>query len=183
MIDLKSKRPEYAKHVDHVKQELSAMRTGRANAAIVENIQVEVYGSLSPLKQIASISIPDAKTIAISPWDKGILKEVEKAIVGAQTGLNPMNDGTVVRINIPSLTEESRKNLVKIAWQKVEQGKIGVRTCRDKIKDEILKEEKNKDITEDDRYGLIKELDEITKEFTAQIESAGQAKEKEIMTI
>lgn len=183
MIELKQKRSDFIKHTNHLTQELSAMRTGRAHGALVENIPVDAYGSLTPLKQLASISIPDARTIVISPWDKGILKDIEKAIISAHTGLTSMSDGAVVRVPIPTLTEETRKNLVKIVWQKVEQAKISIRTLRDKIKEEITKEEKAKAITEDDRYGLIKELDEITKEYTTQAESAGNAKEKEIMTI
>lgn len=183
MIDLKQKRIDFGKHIDHLAQELSAMRTGRAHAALVENISVDAYGSLTPMKQLASISVPDARTIVLSPWDKSILKDIEKAIVGAQTGLTSMNDGSVVRVPIPTLTEESRKNLVKIVWQKVEQAKIGIRTMRDKIKEEIGKEERAKALTEDDRYRMVKELDEITKEYTVQAESAGIAKEKEILTI
>jgi len=183
MIDIKQKRTDFAKHIDHLTQELAAMRTGRAHGALVENIPVDAYGSLTPLKQLASISIPDARTIVIAPWDKSILKDIEKAIVGANTGLTTMNDGVVVRVPVPTLTEESRKNLVKIVWQKVEQAKIGIRTLRDKIKEEIGKEEKAKTITEDDRYGMIKELDEVTKEYTAQAETSGDTKEKEILTI
>lgn len=183
MIDLKQKRADFTRHIDHLAQELGAMRTGRAHGALVENISVDAYGSLTPLKQLASISIPDARTITIVPWDKSILKDIEKAIVGANTGLTPMNDGSVVRVPIPALTEEGRKNLVKIVWQKVEQAKIGIRTIRDKIKEEIIKAEKAKELTEDDRYVLVKELDEITKEYTAKAESAGTAKEKEILTI
>ena len=183
MIELKHRRTDFIKHIDHLTQELSVMRTGRAHGALVENISVDAYGSLTPLRQLASISIPDAKTILISPWDKGILKDIEKAIIGANTGLTSMNDGSVVRVPIPALTEETRKSIVKIVWQKVEQAKIGIRTMRDKIKEEITKEEKAKTLTEDDRYGLIKELDEITKEYTAQTESAGKTKEKEILTI
>ncbi len=183
MTELKQRRTDFMKHIDHLMQELSAMRTGRAHSALVENISVDAYGSLTPLKQLASVSIPDARTIVISPWDKSILKDIEKAIITANTGLTSMNDGSVVRVPISTLTEESRKNLVKIVWQKVEQAKIGVRTLRDKIKEEIGKEEKAKTITEDDRYNLIKELDEITKEYTTQAESAGNTKEKEILTI
>jgi ribosome recycling factor len=183
MIDLKQKKTDFAKHIDHLTQELGAMRTGRAHGALVENISVDAYGSLTPLKQLASISIPDARTILISPWDKNILKDIEKAIINAHTGLTSMNDGSVVRVPIPALTEESRKNLVKIVWQKVEQAKIGIRTLRDKIKEEIGKEEKAKELTEDDRYTLVKELDDMTKDYTAQAESVGNGKEKEILTI
>jgi ribosome recycling factor len=181
MIDLKEKRKEFDVHMAHLEQELKSLRTGRATAALVEHITVDAYGT--PLQHLATISVSDARTIVIAPWDKTVLKEIEKAIVQAQMGINPVNDGVVIRVIMPVMTEENRKSLVKTMGQKLEQARIGVRSVRDEIKEEILREEKEKMITEDDRYELLKKLDDVTKEYTERMNAMGQAKEEEIMTI
>ncbi len=183
MIDLKEKRKEFDVHIAHLEQELKSLRTGRATAALVEHIIVDAYGTPTPLQHLATISVSDARTIVIAPWDKTVLKEIEKAIVQAQMGINPVNDGVVIRVIMPVMTEENRKSLVKTMGQKLEQARIGVRSVRDEIKEEILREEKEKMITEDDRYELLKKLDDVTKEYTERMNAMGQAKEEEIMTI
>jgi ribosome recycling factor len=183
MIDLKEKRKEFDVHMAHLEQELKSLRTGRATAALVEHITVDAYGTPTPLQHLATISVSDARTIVIAPWDKTVLKEIEKAIVQAQMGINPVNDGVVIRVIMPVMTEENRKSLVKTMGQKLEQARIGVRSVRDEIKEEILREEKEKMITEDDRYELLKKLDDVTKEYTERMNAMGQAKEEEIMTI
>ena len=159
------------------------MRTGRANAALIEHLVVEAYGSLTPLQHLASISVPDAKTITINPWDKSVLKDIERAISVANIGVNPLNDGVILRLVLPPLTEENRKALIKILGQRLEHAKIALRGIRDGIKDEIYKAEKAKEITEDDRYDLQKDLDDMTKEYTVVIEAFGETKEQEIMTV
>ncbi|RJR32114.1 ribosome recycling factor [Candidatus Parcubacteria bacterium] len=174
---------EFGQAIDFLKNEIAQIRTGRANPAMVENILIESYGTKTPLKQLSSISVPEARTIIIQPWDKNILKDVEKSIITARLNLSPAVDGGAIRLNIPPLTEENRKELVKMVGEKVEKTKISLRQIRDKIKDQILKEEKNKQITEDDRYDLIKDLDDTIKEYNEKVDNLGAEKEKEIMTI
>ncbi|MDP2630256.1 MAG: ribosome recycling factor [Candidatus Uhrbacteria bacterium] len=183
MIDLKESRPEFEKLITHLSEELSGIRTGRAHTSLVENILVDSYGSPTPIKHIASLSIPDSRTILITPWDASMTKEIEKGITIASIGAQPTSDGVGVRISLPQLTEENRRALVKGVGQKQEQTKINIRLLRDRLRDEIAKAEKDNEITEDDKFGMQKELDEMTKEYGAQADAIAQDKEKEIMTI
>ena len=183
MTDDKQIRIELDKHCEHLEHELKGLRTGRASTALVDTLQVEAYGAITHLLQLASLSVPDAKTILITPWDKSILKDIEKAISHAGLGVNPLNDGAGIRLILPVMTEENRKNLLKLAGQKVEHAKIAIRTVRDSFKDEIVRDEREKKITEDDRFDALKKLDERTKEATEKATAIGAAKEKEIMTI
>lgn len=183
MHDEKRIRSEFEAHCTFLQQELKGLRTGRASAALVEDITVEAYGTMTPLQHLASLSIPDAKTILITPWDKSILKDIEKALTLANLGINPVNDGAGIRLTLPAMTEETRKNLIKIVGQKVEHAKIAIRTQRDKVKEEILKEERAGTLTEDDRFSHLKKLDETTREFTDRAAALGTEKEKEVMTI
>ena len=183
MIDILKRKPEFEKGVEHFRDDIKSLRTGRANSSIVETILVDAYGTPTPLMHLASISIPDAKTILITPWDKGVVKDIEKGIVSANLGLAPVSDGAGVRITFPNLTEENRKNLVKLLNQKTEGAKVAIRGIRDKIKEEIAKAEKNNELTEDDRYELQKDLDEVTREFTALVEKIAKEKEVDIMTL
>ncbi len=183
MINLKSYESLFQGHIDRLGQDLSSLRTGRASALLVEHIIVDSYGTPTPLKHLASISVPDAKTLQIAPWDKSLLKEIEKAITQNNLGINPLNDGVSIRLIMPAMTEENRKALLKIVGTKGEQAKIGIRTVRDEIREEITHQERNKEITEDDKYNLFEGVDKMTKEYTLAIESATEKKEQEIMTI
>lgn len=176
-------KDKFDKAIEHFKSEIKQIRTGRANSSIVENILVSAYGVKTPLMQLASISIPDPKTIVIEPWDKGIIKDIEKGIIESRIGLNPINEGKLVRISIPSLTEETRKDLIKLLNEKSEKAKVAVRGVRDEVRDEIITAEKDKAITEDDKYDFQKDLDEYIKEINEQIKKIGEDKETEIMTI
>lgn len=167
----------------HLKEELGTLRTGRANASIVEGITLEAYGSRMDLKSTASITVPDARTITIEPWDKSLLKEIEKAIQLANIGINPINDGTKIRLPLPPMTEESRKDLIKVVSQKQEQARISVRRARDEMKEKIIAAEEENSITEDIKFRLHKELDELSKAYNDKIKAMGDEKEKEIMTI
>lgn len=183
MLNLETFRPQFTKILDHLKNELGSLRTGRANAAILDSVQVQVYGQSMPLKGIASISVPDARTIAVEPWDKSILKDVEKAIVEARLGVNPVNEGQLIRLPMPSLTEESRKDLIKVLNQKLENARITTRQQRDAVREKIVQEEKEKLIGEDQRFRLQQKLDEMVKEMNDKIKAMGEEKEKEIMTV
>lgn len=173
----------FQKTIEHFSEELKSVRTGRANPSLVTNIMVMAYGSPLPIPQLANISVPEAKMLVIEPWDKSLLKEIEKAITQSNLGINPLNDGTSVRLIMPQMTEENRKNLIKILGHKSEQAKIAIRSVRDSIREEITQQERNKEITQDDRYALFEEVDKMTKEFTARIEELTTKKEEEIMTI
>lgn len=183
MIDLKSRKEEFEKSITHLQDELKSIRTGRAHSSSVEGIPVECYGATTPLKGLASISIPDARTILITPWDISIVKDIERAIAQSPLGANPVNEGGSIRITLPQLTEENRTALAKTVGQKQEQIKVSIRLIRDRIREEITKAEKNKELTEDDRFTLQKELDEMTKEYSLRADTLADEKEKEIMTI
>lgn len=183
MTDLKSCRQEFEKQIAHFREELSRLRTGRAHAALVENLPIEAYGTVSPLLQLGSISIPDARTILISPWDASILKDIEKAITLAHVGAQPVNDGSAIRLSLPSLTEENRKSIVKLLKERTEKTRIAVRGLRDEVKESIVSAHKKKELTDDDKFQQLKKLDEITREFTDMIEGICRTKEEDIMSL
>jgi len=183
MFDLKSHKEQFERQIKHLKDELKGLRTGRANSNFIEHILINSYGTPIPIKHVASMSIPDARTILITPWDASLSKEIEKSITQADLGVNPVNDGAGVRIVLPQLTEENRKNFAKIVGQKQEQAKINVRLIRDTIRDEIQKGEKEKEITEDEKFRLHHELDDMTKEYGRVIDALAEEKEQEIMTL
>lgn len=176
-------KPEFQKVIDHLKDELKTLRTGRATTSLVEDIHVEAYGSRTALIGLASINIPDNRTITIEPWDKSIVKDIEKAIIEANIGLSPSVQGTLIRLSLPSLTEESRRNLTKVMNEKLEQARIGIRGVRETARNEILEAEKNNLVTEDDKYRLMELLEKTVHEWNDRIKAIGDEKETEIMTI
>jgi len=170
---------EGEKVLDHLRTELSKLQTGRASAALVEHLNIEMYGQMQPLKNIAGISIPDAKTISISPWDKGGLAEIEKAIMNSDLGLNPNNNGESIILNLPPMTEERRRDIVKIVKKIGEDSKVAVRQVRQKAIDKIKAEE----LPEDQQKGAEKKLQEHVDTANKDIEEAVKKKEEEVMTI
>lgn len=176
-------KAEFQAALDHFNKELGSLRTGRASAALVENIRVESYGQMMDLKSMANISTPDAKTVQIEPWDKSIVKEIEKAIIESSLGMAPNVAGTVIRLVMPPMTEENRKNMAKVLHQKEEQAKIGVRNVREKIKSAIQNDEKEKVISQDEKKRLLEQLDKIVAEWNAKVEAVAAEKEKEILTV
>ena len=178
-----SHKPELEKAVEHTQSEISSIRTGRANPVVLENIMVESYGTKTPLKQLASISVPEARCMVVQPWDKSVIKDIEKAITQANLGMQVVNEGNLLRVTVPQLTEESRQELVKLLKEKLEKGRIAVRQLRDKIKEEIVTKERGGELTEDDRFKLQKELDELTNEYNGKIKELGEKKEAEITTV
>jgi len=176
-------RPEFEKAIEHFKNELTQLRTGRASSALVENVMVDYYGSKSPLKQIASISTPEPRLILISPWSKDTLVNIEKSIRDSQLNLNPVNDGQVLRVNIPPLNEERRRELVKILSQKAEEARVTVRKQRENIWDEIQDFEKQGKIAEDDKFSGKDRLQKVVDEYNGKIEEIREKKEEEIMTV
>lgn len=176
-------REDLEKIIAHVKIELGSLRTGRATPALVENIMVEVYGAQQPIKAIGSIMVGDAKTLWIDVWDKSVLKDAEKAISQANIGLMPIVDNNRIRLSLPQMTEENRRDLVKILGSKLEESRVSVRGVREKVKSSITDAERAKEISEDDRYDEIEKLEGVIKEYIGKIDELGKAKEVEIMTI
>ena len=176
-------RPEFESVLEFLKSDLSSLRTGRANAALVEDIPVEAYGSMMTIKGVASVLVPDAKTIMIEPWDKALTKEIEKAIRQAPIGVNPVVDGTRVRVTLPPLTEEGRRELAKIVSKKAEEAHIGMRGVREQIKEELNRLEKAKEISEDERFRLQETLETTIKLWNDKVRDMAAEKEQEIMTI
>jgi len=165
------------------REDLNGVRTGRAGAGLVENLVVDVYGSKMPLKQIASVMVPDARSLAIQPWDKSNLAPIEKAIRESDLGFNPMNDGTLVRINVPPLSEERRVELSKIASGKAENARVSVRNLRRDVMDKITAQVKNKEIGEDEQSRLEKQVQEKIDAVVSAIDDLLKQKEIEIKTV
>lgn len=181
---LDAANPKMDKALVHLEEELKGLRTGRASVALVDGLQVEYFGSMQPLKAVASITTPDAKTIAITPWDRGQLQVIEKAIREAQSlGLNPSNDGATIRLNIPPMTEERRRDITKVLGQKVEECRIALRNIRHEALDEVKKLEKAKQATQDDLKFAETELNKKIDQYQAKIEAISAVKEKEIMEV
>lgn len=171
------------KAVETTEHELSALRTGRASAELLSGIQANAYGTDTPLNQLATISVPDASTIMVQPWDVSQLAAVEKAILAANLGITPQNDGKNVRLNIPPMTEETRKDMVKKAHAVAEHGKVAIRNVRRHTNDEIKKTEKNHDISEDERRSFLGKVQGKTDDHTKRIDALLEKKETEIMTV
>jgi ribosome recycling factor len=168
------------KTVEAVKREFAEVRTGRASTALVEGILVDYYGAKTPIKQLATISTPDARLIVIHPWDASVIKEVEKAILQSNLGLTPNNDGKTIRISMPHLTDERRQELDRIVKRVAEGGRVSLRTARRDANESLRQLEKNKEIAEDDRFKSQDRVQELIDKYTAQIDESLQAKEKEI---
>jgi len=180
---LQAKQSEFTHALDFFKKEISALRTGRANPAALDDIQVEAYGVLNPINAVGNIAISDARSIIIAPWDKTVIKNIEKAIVEANLGLGVVNEGDKVRLTVPPLTEENRKELVKKLNEKMEKTRIILRGVRDNIKNAIEKAYDDKEISEDDKFRFVKELDEFSAKKNEELKSARDLKEKDIMEI
>lgn len=174
---------EFNKTIEFLQNEIISIRTGRAHPSLVDKVFVNAYGAKTPLNQLASLNVPESNVIVVAPWDKSIVGEIEKAIRESDIGINPVNEGGLIRLVIPKLTEETRKDLIKILNKKLEQAKIGLRQIRDKIRDEIMDLEKNKDISQDEKFDLLKKLDEKIVEFNDKIKEIGERKEEEVMRI
>jgi ribosome recycling factor len=181
---VESADPKMQKAIDHFEEELKSLRTGRASTAILDSIMVEYYGSVQPLKAVASINTPDGRSLAVTPWDKGALASIEKAIRENQSlGLNPSNDGNVIRISIPPMTEERRREVVKSLGTKVEDCRVRLRNVRHEILNEVKRLEKTKETTSDDVKFAEAELNKKIDLYQKRIEALEAAKAKEIMEV
>jgi len=176
-------KQEFEKAFTHLHNEYSKLQVGRANPSMVEGMLVDVYGSSQPMKSIATITVPDPKTLQIQPWDKSNVAPIEKAIREYDLGLNPVNNGHAIMLNIPPLTEERRRDLAKIVKKLAEEAKISVRNARQTGHTRFKELEASGKITEDDKYGAEKRLQEIVDEYNKKIDDAEKAKEESVMTI
>ncbi len=171
------------KTIDHMESDFSAIRAGRANPHVLDKIRVDYYGTPTPVQQVGNISVPDPRIIQIQPWEKSLLKNIEKAIQASDIGINPTNDGTVIRLVFPELTEERRKDLVKDIKKKGEEAKVAIRNIRRDGNDAFKKLTKNEDVSEDEVKDLEDELQKITDKFIKQVDVLVDEKSKDIMKV
>ena len=182
-VDFKDQERRMQKALDHLADEFGAVRAGRANAKVLDRISVEYYGSETPLNGVATISSPDARTLVIQPWDTKLLKDIAKAIQMSDLGINPQNDGRVIRLVFPQLTEERRKELAKQVKKYAEDAKVAMRNIRRDGMDYVKKLKKNSEITEDDQKKAEKDLQDLLDKYIKKVDAALAAKEKELMAI
>ncbi|MCL1818357.1 MAG: ribosome recycling factor [Spirochaetaceae bacterium] len=171
------------KTIKALQDELAGLRTGRASAAIFDKIRVDYYGQKTPLNQVATISVPEARLIVIQPWDRALLGEIEKAIQMSELSVNPANDGKIIRISIPPLTEERRKDLVKLSKNTAEQSRVAIRNIRRDANEDLKKAQKNGELSEDEEKKIIDDIQKLTDKYIAEIGKELEAKEKEIMEV
>lgn len=183
IMNISEHKKDFTEAVTFLKDDLSQLRTGRASVAMVDAITVEAYGSRQPLKAVGTINVADAKTITVEPWDKSLLGAIEKGIRDSGLGINPVNDGRLIRLSLPELTSERRQELIKVLHQKLENARISVRKVREEARAKIMAAEKNKSIGEDERYRLQEELEKMVREHNDEIQKIGEGKEKEITTV
>ena len=182
-VDFKEYSRRMDKALEHLDEEFASVRAGRANAKVLDRITVEYYGSETPLNGVATISAPDARTLIIQPWDTKLLKDIQKAIQTSDLGINPQNDGRIIRLVFPQLTEERRKELAKQVRKYGEEAKVAVRNIRRDAMDKFKKEQKKGEITEDDLKDLEKDMQKLTDDYTKEVDKLTAAKEKELFEI
>jgi len=169
--------------IESTRLEFSKVRTGKASAALLDTIRVSYYGNIVPLKQVGTVNVPEPRLITVQPWEKNIIGEIEKAILQADLGLNPSNDGNTIRIPIPQLTEDRRKDLVRLCHKFAEEGRIGIRNIRRDSNDQLKKAEKLHDISEDQCHTALDEIQKITNDFIKHVDELLAKKEKEVLEV
>jgi ribosome recycling factor len=171
------------KAVEAMRREFASVRTGKASPAILEHVRVEAYETQMPLEQLSTISAPEPRLLVVQPWDKTLLNSIEKAILSADLGLNPSNDGTVIHVPIPALNEERRQEMVKLLHKMAEEGRVSLRTARRSANDEIKANMKSGETSEDDGHRMLEEVQELTDEYVKKIDALLKAKEEEILEV
>src|SRR3989344_4094520 len=182
-MQISENRPLFDQALERLAEELGKLRTGRANPSLIEDIKADYYGTPTPLKQMANISVPEARQLLLQPWDKNALQPIEKAIRDSGLGLNPTNEGDKLRITIPALNEERRKELIKVAGKLAEEARIKVRSIREDVVKEIKAGEEKGDISEDARFRMQDELQKVVDDYNTKIKDILAVKEKEMMTV
>jgi len=180
---LQNKQVDFTGVIDFFKKDIATLRTGRANPSLLEGVLVEAYGVKNPVNAVANIAVADARSLTIAPWDKNVMKDLEKALIEANLGVGVVNDGDKIRVNIPMMTEENRKDLVKKVNEKQEKAKVSIRQIREEVRQAIEAAESNKEFGEDDKFRFMKELDETVTKLNEEIKSLRDRKEKEVMEI
>lgn len=183
MTIVEAHREQFEGAIEFLKREISTIRTGRATPALVEDVTVEAYGTKQPLKAVASISVADAKTLTVDPWDKSLMQAVEESIRKSDVGINPVNDGSLIRLPLPELTAERRQDMVKILHRKLEEARIALRKVREDVRKEIDRAEDAKEVSEDEKFSLQDKLDSLIKEYNDKVKQVGEDKEAEILKI
>lgn len=176
-------KDQFVKTIEHLKTEIATLRTGRATPALVEDIIIEAYGTKQALKSVATITVADAKTLNIDPWDKSLTQAVENGLRNSPLGISPVNDGKVIRLPLPDLTADRRQELIKVLHGKLEAARIALRKIREEVRDQIDDALKSKLVGEDDKYKMQEDLEKLMKDYNEMIKQIGEAKEKEITTI
>lgn len=180
---LKEVEQKMQKALEATKDKLGAIRAGRANISMLDNVMIDYYGNPAPVKQVANVSAPEARLLTVDPWDKGMIKDIEKAIMQSNLGLTPSNDGKIIRMMLPDLTTERRKEYVKLAKKEVEDGKVAVRNIRKDANNSLRKLQKDSEITEDDLKVYETKIQEITDKYIKMLDEVYTKKEKEITTV
>lgn len=183
MSEMKEFQDKMQKSLDYLAQQFATVRAGRANAGVLDQIQVDYYGVPTPIQQVGSVSSPDPRTLLIQPWDGSVLKDIERAILASELGINPQNDGKSIRLTFPQLTEERRKELAKQVRKYGEESKVAVRNIRRDAMDKFKKQQKASEITEDDYKGLEKDLQKLTDDFIKKVDEMTDKKEKELFEL
>lgn len=171
------------KTVESVRSEFTHIRTGKATTALLDGIKVDYYGNPTPISQVANITVPEMRLLSIQPWEKNMIGEVEKAILKSDLGLNPVNDGRLIRVPIPTLTEERRKELVKLVGKMAEDGKVAIRNIRRDVNDNVKKAEKSHELSEDNAHDELNEIQDLTNTYIKKIDELLNTKENEIMEV
>jgi len=183
LSELREYEDKMKRTLDFLAQQFATVRAGRANAGVLDQIQVDYYGSPTPIQQVASVSSPDPRTLMIQPWDGSVLRDIERAILASELGINPQNDGKVIRLIFPQLTEERRKELAKQVKKYGEEAKVAVRNIRRDAMEKFKKQQKSSEITEDDYKGLEKDLQKLTDDYIKKVDEMTDKKEKELFAL
>lgn len=180
---LSAKQGDFNSALEFFKKDIAVLRTGQANPSVLDSVQVEAYEVMNPINAVANIAVSDARSIIIAPWDRGVIKNIEKAILAADLGLGVVNEGDKIRLTVPPLTEENRKDLVKKLNERLEKARVTLRGLRDNVKNTIEQAQADKAISEDDKFRFVKELDEFSAKKNEELKALRDKKEKDIMEI
>ncbi|MGH7475865.1 MAG: ribosome recycling factor [Longimicrobiales bacterium] len=176
-------RAQMDRAIEALRREFAAVRTGKATPTLMDTVRVEAYGAKMPLNQVATVSAPEPRLIVIQPWDKGLIKDIERAIMEADLGLNPANDGTLVRVPVPPMTEERRKDMVKVLHKLAEEGRVAVRHARQEANKQIKQRQQDHELSEDDARRQLDQVQKLTDEHVEKIDRLLEAKEQEVMEV
>jgi ribosome recycling factor len=183
MLSVNEARTHMEKAVEAMRREFTSVRTGKATPALLDTVRVDAYGSKVPINQVGTVNAPEPRLLVIQPWDKSLLKAIETGIVTADIGLNPSNDGNVIRVPIPQLTEERRKDMVKLVHKLAEEGRVAIRHARQEANKDIKKKQSSHEISEDDAHRQMEQVQKLTDEYIAKIDQLLKGKEQEVMEV